>query len=399
MRLEDAIASVINKTRILLDEIELDLDNALGKISSEDVISPIDFPPYDRSAVDGYAVCSDSITSASPNNPIPLRLKRRGDENLTCEDSLEISTGERIHKPFDAVVMFEDVYIAGNTIYVMRSIPKYANISRMGEDFKRGEIVLWKGTLIRPWHIAILSTIGKNIIRVYRDLRVGIIATGNEVKNSSSGIEVYEKGFILDSTSRLVLATLLEYRFLRPKSYGIYPDDVNTISKVLLDALNENDIVITTGGTGPGKPDVTLNSVKLIGADVIVQGIAMRPGRPTSIAIFNGKPIFMLSGFPVAAYMGIRMLVLPFIARYLNIKGMEPMEVKAKLTKRIAGSIGYDTFVRVKVYRCGEDLCAEPIMLRGSGVLSSLIRANGFLKIPLDVEGYERGDYVWIQML
>ncbi len=399
MRLENAIASVIEKTKILLSEMELDIDNVLGKVSSEDVISPIDYPPYDRSAVDGYAVCSDSITSASPSNPIPLKLKKKGDENLSCEDTIMISTGERIDKPFDSVVMLEDVYVNGDIVYVMRSVPRYANISRSGEDFRKNERVIEKGMIIRPWHMAILSAIGRSTVKVYRDLKIGIITTGSEIRDPRNGIEVYEKGLVLDSTSRLIMATLLEHRFIKPRWYGICPDNINAISKLLFDAVNENDIVITTGGTGPGTHDITPRSAKLIGADIIVQGIAMRPGRPTSIAIFNGKPIFMLSGFPVAAYVGIKMIVLPFIAKYFNIKGIESMEVKAKLVKRITGSVGYDTFVRVKIYRCGEDLCAEPIMLRGSGMLSSLTKAKGFLRVPLDIEGYERGDYVWIQML
>ncbi|ADM28719.1 molybdenum cofactor synthesis domain protein [Ignisphaera aggregans DSM 17230] len=397
--IDKAIAQVVKASKFSLDIVEIGLINALGRIAAEDVVSPINFPPFNRSAVDGYAICSDSITSASPANPIPLRLRGKMEGEYTCNDAVEIHTGEKIPEPFDAVVMLEDVYVAGNSIYVMRSVPRYANISIAGEDFKIGEILIEKGVIVRPWHIAMLSTIGRNSIKVYRELNIGVITTGSEVRDSDAGIEAYEKGYILDSTSKLVLATLSEYRFIKPRWYGIYPDDINMISKVLLRALDENEIVITTGGTGPGGHDVTHRGVRSIGAEIIVQGIAMRPGRPTSIAIYNGKPIFMLSGFPVAAYIGVKILVLTFISRYLGIKGIEPLEIRAKLLKRVTGVIGYNTFVRVKVYRCGEELCVEPIMLRGSGILSSLAKANGFLEIPSNVEGFEKGDYVWIQML
>jgi len=395
---------LLKATKIDVEPIYEDIDNALGMIVYEDITSPINIPPYDRSAVDGYAVCSDAVTSASPSNPIPLILKDRANE-INCSEATPVSTGDRLPLGADAVVMVEDTYTDNirKVVYVTRSVSKYFNVSRAGEDIRHGDIIAERGRLLRPWHIAAIAAIGLRKIKLFKPIRVGVITTGSEIRDSAEGIKVYEEGGVIDVTSKLILASLKEYRFITSKWYGIVPDDAGKIAEILRQSLMENDIVITSGGTGPGNYDVTFNALNILGkrmkVEVISRGIAMRPGRPTSIAVIDNKPIFMLSGFPVAAYIAVKVLVIPFIIRVLNIKGAEPIEVPAILMRRAVGSVGYDVFARIKAYRCGDDICAEPLAIHGSGVLKTLLNSNAILRINHDLEGFDKGEKVWIQIL
>ncbi len=400
--INECLENLIKVVEIVIEPITINLSESLDMIAYNNIVSPIDIPPYDRSAVDGYAICGEATTSASPNNPIPLVIKH-GSNKISCNEAAPISTGDRLPLGADAVIMFEDTYTDGtkNIVYVMRSVPKYANVSRVGEDIRRGDTIVEKGRLIRPWHIAAMAAIGLSKIRVYRKIRVGVVTIGSELRDG--GIEIYSEGGIIDITSKLIVASLQEYRFIEPKWYGIVEDDEDKIASLIRRAVSEDDIVITTGGTGPSNRDLTFNALSLLEKDmrinVISRGVAMRPGRPTTIATINGKPLFMLSGFPVAAYIALRVLVIPFIARFLDIKGIEPIEVPATLTKRIAGSVGYDVFARIKAYRCGDSMCAEPMAIHGSGVLKTLLSSNAILRIDRNLEGFDRGEKVWIQLL
>ncbi|MCS7111684.1 MAG: molybdopterin molybdotransferase MoeA [Ignisphaera sp.] len=402
LRIDECLGNLVEKTNIVIGVTTVDTIDALGRIAYDEIVSPIDIPPYDRSAVDGYAVCSEATTSASPNNPIPLILRSRGD-GISCGEAVPISTGDRVPLGADAVVMLEDTFVdnSKNVVLITRPVPKYANISRVGEDLKSGDVVVERGRLVRPWHIAAMAAIGLDRVRVYREVEIGVITIGSELRSGS--VDVYSEGGVIDVTSKLVIGSLREYRFIKPRWYGIVEDDAKSIALVIQRAAAENDIVITSGGTGPSDRDLTFNALSLLGkerkVDVISRGIAMRPGRPTSIAVIDGKPLFMLSGYPVAAYISLRVLVLQFIVKLLGIRGAEPIEVPAVLSRRVVGSVGYDVIARMKAYRCGNDLCAEPMALHGSGVLRTLLDSNALLHIRQDLEGFDRGERVWIQIL
>ncbi|MEM3491090.1 MAG: hypothetical protein QXO53_03475, partial [Fervidicoccaceae archaeon] len=184
LRYASVDTAIINAKKLLNIELEKEfvgLDSLLGRISAEELRSPIDIPPTDRSAVDGFAVCSESVSSASPNNPIPLVVASSDKGSISCGETVPISTGDPLPEGADAVVMLEDTEREGGTLLVMRSAAKYDNVSRKGEDFEKGKIVIERGTVIRPWHLASISTVGMRGIIAYRKIRVGIIATGSEV--------------------------------------------------------------------------------------------------------------------------------------------------------------------------------------------------------------------------
>ncbi|MEM0046656.1 MAG: molybdopterin molybdotransferase MoeA [Fervidicoccaceae archaeon] len=395
LRYASVDTAIINAKKLLNIELEKEfvgLDSLLGRISAEELRSPIDIPPTDRSAVDGFAVCSESVSSASPNNPIPLVVASSDKGSISCGETVPISTGDPLPEGADAVVMLEDTEREGGTLLVMRSAAKYDNVSRKGEDFEKGKIVIERGTVIRPWHLASISTVGMRGIIAYRKIRVGIIATGSEVTEPGG------EGFIFDSTSRLIASYFSEQGFFDVKRYGIVKDDIEMIASFLMKAAKESDVIITTGGTGPGSRDLSINALLRAGGKLLVRGIAMRPGRPTSYGELEGKPVFLLSGYPVAAFVGARFIILPFIEEKIGIKDDRLKFVFARLKSRVAGEGGLESFIRVKLNSCGNELCAEPILLRGSGILSSLLKSGGFLRVPANVEGFEEGEIVRIEL-
>jgi len=401
MSIDSAIEELVKVVKLNISVQDMELENAAGMICAEDIYSPIDLPPFDRSAVDGYALYSEATSSASSNNPIPFKLVNYGSVLPSHNNAVPISTGQRIPEGADAVVMVEDVIREGDIIYVMKPIPKYGNVSRKGEDIRKGELLVAKGTIIKPQHLAALSAIGMTHVKVYRRLNIGLISTGSEVVSPLQGLKAYEQGFILDSTSILIFAVLSAYKFMNVNWYGFVKDDEHEIKAMTEKALNENDILIFTGGTGPGESDKTFKSIVEMNRDIriIARGLAIRPGRPTSIIIVENKPIFLLSGFPVAAYIALYEVVLRALYTLLKIRNELFIEVPARIVKRVYGSAGYDNYLRAKLFKCNEDLCVEPIMLRGSGILKSLLEANALIVIPRNVEGFEKGEKIWIKIL
>jgi molybdopterin molybdotransferase len=391
--MEEALNFVTKNFKLMLNTEVIGLDLILKRVSAEEIVAPTDIPQTDRSAVDGYAICSSSVSSATPNNPIPLNLKERNLPKISCGDAVPVHTGDPLPEGADAVVMLEDAEIENNKLFVMKSVAKYENVSRKGEDFERGKIVVERGTLLRPWHIASLSALNITKAKVFKKVRLGIVVTGSELSEPGGD------GPFFDSTSRLIAGYLLEQGYIDVNRYGIIEDDVKSIATAIRRAEEENDLILTTGGTGPGLRDLSVKALEEAGGTVVIRGLAIRPGRPTSLGVLNKKPVFMLSGYPVAAMIGLRFLVLPFIEGAIGLLDHSQKFVFAKLSTRVFNEVGLESFIRVKLKQCGSELCAEPMLLRGSGILSSLLTAGGFLRIPRNVEGYEVGELVKIDLV
>ena len=395
--LERAIELLSRRMDFELSEESVDLANAVGRIAVEDIDAPIDVPPFDRSAVDGYAVRAEDTYGASPTSPVELKLARS--QPLERGKAITVHTGDRLPLGANAVVMKEFVEEREDRVLIYTSVPAYANVSRRGEDFRRGDRVLHRGEIIKPWHIAALASMGITRLRVFERIRASIIAIGSELVEPSIGPSAYDRGLVLSSTPYLIATELSRLGFFEPRYMGIVPDDVNEIRRRIEEALKWSHIVITTGGTGPGSRDLTARAVESLG-EVVVRGIAIRPGRPTSAAVVDGKPVYMLSGLPVASFIALRFFVIPSLCRRLGIS-FEWQKVVARLGRRVANVVGYRSFVRVKLLRDPEkpEIVAEPLAARGSGLISTLIRANGILEIPENVEGFEEGESVEVYLL
>jgi len=396
---EEALFEFKKRIQESKDFNEINTLESLNRITFENIYSPLDLPPENRSVVDGFAVRSIDVSGASPSNPIELEIIGRisaGEKfyaTLKKDQAVEIYTGGIMPEGADCVLMAEDCIKDKEKLIVMKQCFKYQNVSRKGEDFSRNDIVIKKGTLIEPFHIGALISLGINNIKVYRKAKVSIISTGSELKD----INDYKEG-IIDST-RPMLISMVKSANLDPLDLGIVKDDKDEIIKKLKEALNNSDMVVISGGTSLGNYDLVPESIEEIAKPgIVIHGIAMRPARTTGIAFNNKIPILMVSGFPVAAYISFNLFLREFIKSFYGTNLLPLPKIQGRLTKRFPNPPGIRSFVRVKVSYDNGEYIVDPLRLTGSGILSTLTRANGIMVINENSEGYDENSIVEVEL-
>ncbi|MEM1668752.1 MAG: molybdopterin molybdotransferase MoeA [Thermofilaceae archaeon] len=400
-----AINEAVNKLASVLAEAveleseEVDLLEAVGRILATDVYSPQDRPRANVSAVDGYAVRSIDTVGASPYNPIELIIKYylkpgQDAQGFTVERGVaaRVLTGAPIPEGADAVVMDEDVEVRDGKVVIYKQVSEGSNIVYRGEDLKQADLVGSKGQVVNPAMVGAFAAVGIKSVKVYRKVRVALIAIGDELVEPGSSTTL---GKDFNSTVYIVYSQMIKDWIFQPTYYGILPDDPVLVEEAIVRGIEKGaDLVITTGGTGVGEGDVVEHVMKK--NTVVFRGVRIRPGRPTSCSVVSGKPVVHLSGFPVASWTGYELLIRPAVQRWLGIKGFERPAIRATLTRRLPNVAGYTSLVRVQLRELHGEFYAEPYMLRGSGVISSLLRTNGYVMIPEDLEGYEIGSKVTV---
>jgi len=372
-----------------VDEVEeISLENGLGRVLAEDVVSPVDSPPFDRSAVDGYALRAEDTFPAREYSPVELRVI---DEIVAGEESkakvepgtaVKLMTGSKMPKGANAVLMQEMAEREGEIIRVLRPVAPGQNVAFKGEDVKKGEVVLRKGHILRPQDLALLKSIGFKTVKVKRKPRVGIIVTGDElIEEFDEG--VLKAGKIIESNS-IMLKGLVKQYFGEPVFYGVLPDNEEAIRGAIERAKKENDLVLVTGGSAFGDKDFAHRFVRLL-----FHGTTIKPGRP----IGYGERVVIMSGYPVAVFAQFHLYVKHALAKLVGAKNYE-VRIKAKLTERIPSQLGRHEFMKVWY----ENGVARPIKKKGSGIISSLVESNGYMEIPEDSEGYLEGEEVWVTL-
>ncbi|MGC9210325.1 MAG: gephyrin-like molybdotransferase Glp [Acidilobus sp.] len=402
-RVDDALRALLSEVRWVPTVVEVRIEDSLGLPAAEDVVAPSDFPPFDRSAVDGYAVRSSDTLGASTLSPIRLRVigeVQAGADPSTLRplgegEAYVIYTGAPLPPGSDAVVMAEDAIRQGEFVDVMRQVTPFQNVSRKGEDFQEGKVVVRRGQRIMPWHIGAMASLGIKTVKVYR-VRVAVLSTGSEVLDIDDP-RAGRPGTIINSTKPLIKG-LLRSDGYEPVDIGTVPDDVEEIAERIAEGLRRADAVITTGGTSIGAHDLVPDAVSRLGK-VIFNGVRMRPGKPTGAGVVDGKPVFMLSGFPVAGLTGYIAFVRPTLLHMTGSRPEPVPTVRGVITRRVANIAGVRTYLRVKVRWTGSGYQVEPLAITASGVLSTLTEANGILIIPEDVEGYDEGDEVEVTLI
>ncbi|AIU70485.1 molybdenum cofactor biosynthesis protein [Thermococcus eurythermalis] len=381
--------------KLLLDDLseiketeELHLSEALGRVLAEDVVSPIDNPPFDRSAVDGYALRAEDTFQAREYSPVGLKVI---DEITAGEESrakvepgtaVKLMTGAKMPEGANAVLMQEMAEREGDIIRVLRPVAPGQNVAFAGEDVKKGEVVLKKGQVLRPQDLALLKSLGFKTIKVKRKPRVGVIITGDELIEEFDE-EALKGGKILESNSVMLTGLVRQY-FGEPVFYGVIPDDEKAVGEAIEKAKAENDLVLVTGGSAFGDRDFAHRFVK-----VLFHGTTIKPGRP----IGYGERVFIMSGYPVAVFTQFHLYVKHALAKLVGARNYE-VRVRARLTERVSSQLGRYEFVKVW-YENGE---ARPIKKKGSGIISSLVESNGYIEIPEDSEGYLEGEEVWVTL-
>ncbi|WP_297467100.1 gephyrin-like molybdotransferase Glp [Thermococcus sp.] len=384
----EALSLLLNDLTEISEFEEVALDDALGRVLAEDVVSPIDSPPFDRSAVDGYALRAEDTFPAREYNPVELKVI---DEITAGEESsakvepgtaVKLMTGSKMPEGANAVLMQEMAERDRDVIRVLRPVAPGQNVAFAGEDVKKGEVILRKGRVLRPQDLALLKSIGFKRVKVKRKPRVGIIITGSELIEEFDE-EALKSGKILESNS-IMLKGLVRQYFGEPVFYGVVPDDEDAIRNTIERARRENDLVLVTGGSAFGDKDFAHRFVRLL-----FHGTTIKPGRP----IGYGERVFIMSGYPVAVFAQFHLYVKHALAKLVGAKNYE-VRVRAKLTDRVPSQLGRYEFVKVWY----ENGVARPIKKKGSGIISSLVESNGYIEIPEDSEGYLEGEEVWVTL-
>jgi len=404
-RVEDALILVKRHCRErALGYEEVNVKEAWGRVLEEDITSMVDVPPFDRSAVDGYAIRSEEGFSASRSNPALFYIKGTEEAGgvrgqIGKSECYEVYTGAPTPVGADAVVMAEDCERRGDELRVYRAVPKFANISFKGEDIRAGEVVLRRGECLRPWHVGVLASIGRERTTVKKRPVVGVFSTGSELVDIANAKIRRGTSRIIDSTRPMVVGLLMELG-CGVVDEGIVQDDLEKISKMLAELTGKVDLIITIGGTSVGGKDLVPEAVQSISEPgIIFHGLAARPGKPTGFGMLGKTPFFMLPGYPVSALIGFEALIMPLLCKWLGLEVPRRERARAIMARRVPTTPGIRHFLRVTLSRRRGVLVAMPLALTGSGLLSSVTKADGLVVIPEDLEGVEEGDEVEVELL
>ncbi|MEM3666796.1 MAG: molybdopterin molybdotransferase MoeA [Candidatus Bathyarchaeia archaeon] len=393
---EEALQRLLGKIQIKKLNTEIvPLNAALNRVLAEDIVALEDLPRFDRSAVDGYALRAEDTFEASQFKPKILRVVTEK-AYIDAGEAKQVWTGNPIPKGANAVVMLENTKRTNNEIEVWITVTPGENISKRGEDVPKGVVAIKAGVRLKPQHLGLAAALGMTAVKVFEKPKIAILATGDELVSANGKPQENQ---VFDA-NRAILSALCRELDAEPMDLGIAKDDINQIIDKIRVGLEGADLVITTGGTSVGSSDFVPEAVNKIGKPgVIVHGVAMRPAMPTGLAVVNGKPIILLSGNPVAAMVGFEVFARPLICRMLGLDGEEARPtVKAQITKRVSTALGRKTFVRVNVFQRNGDFFAEPISARGSGIISTMTKANGYVIIPENREGLEEGELVLVRL-
>ncbi len=375
-----------------LDSERISIHAALGRVTAEDTRAKYHLPPFDRSAVDGYALKAKDTFGVSAFNPKIFKLTVN---KVRENEAREIWTGNPVPEGADAVVMLEYTKKSEDKIEVGMAITPDENVSKRGEDVTKGDVAIKAGTRLNPHHLGLLAALGETHVNVVRKPKVAILSTGNELVELGHKLK---PGQIVE-TNRLIFSSMCRELGAEPLELGIVKDDLGEISAKIKEGLELADVIITTGGTSVGYPDLVPMAVNQIGKPgIMLHGMAMRPGMPTALAILKDKPVFVLSGNPVAATIGFEVFVRPLLLKLLGVKKEVRPVIKARLTRRVAAALGRRVFLRVRVFERDNSFFAEPVRVKGSGVLTTMTKANGYVIIPENREGLDEGESVNVHL-
>ena len=361
------------------------LADALGCALAQDIVAPIDVPPFDRSNVDGFAVRSADLASASEATPVRVMLN---DEVIACGTApirpvlsgtaTSIATGGPVPRGADAVIMIEHTQPVGNrAIEVRRAASPGQFISCAGSDIARGEALVRAGTVIGSREIGMLAACGIAQVSVARRPRVAVISTGDELAQPGQPLR---PGEIYDTNGAIVTAAVSENGgeavFL-----GAIADDEEQLEAAMRKALESCDMLVLSGGTSKGAGDVSHRIIARLGKPgIIAHGVALKPGKPLCLAVCDGKPVVILPGFPTSAMFTFHDMIVPVLRRMAGLPPRSDAKVMAKVPVRIASELGRSEFVMVSLVEGDRGLNAYPSG-KGSGAITSFAQADGFLKI------------------
>lgn len=379
--------------------------DTLGLICAHDIVSPESLPPFARSTVDGYAVKAADTFGATETMPAYLNLSKEifmgeaPDVVLGKADVCAIPTGGMLPTGADAVVMFEHVQrVDEKMIEALKPVAPGENVIQPGEDVRAGEVVIRKGRRIRPQDIGACTGLGITEIDVYDRLLVSIISTGDEIVAAN---ETPKDGQVRDINSYVIAGMVAESGHVAVRK-GIFKDEYNLIRSVIESSMKDSDLIVVSGGTSVGTKDMIAKIINdLGGPGVLFHGVSLKPGKPVIGGIMQGVPVFGLPGHPAAVSVCFEIFIQPVldILSGLNEKVSAKMKgvVKARLSKNVSSGQGREEHIRVALEEREDGLWAVPVLGK-SGLITTLVKADGTFVIPVNINGVEKGEIVDVRL-
>lgn len=382
MPVDQAIAKFKEATKIQFETMTIPVVVSSGFISAKPIFAKCSSPQYHCAAMDGIAVLSEQTKTANERNPLTLK---------EGTDFIYVNTGNPMPENMDSVIMIEEVVPLGeDTIQILKPSVPWQYIRQIGEDIVEGEMIIPSERVIRPQDLGALLSGGLDEVLVKRPLMVGILPTGTEIVQS---IHKVSKGKILDSSSPM-LAAMIEALGCKAVIYPAVVDQFDALKSAIDKGVRENDVLITIAGTSAGAKDYTAQVMSELG-EIIVHGVAMKPGKPTILAKIEEKPVIGLPGYPASTFMAFTTFVEPLIQMH---RTNTVKKVRAKLSQRLVSSLKHEEKVRVTLGHIDGNLIAVPLTRQASSTMS-LVKADGILSIPRLSEGIEAGTDVVVELI
>ena len=378
-----ALDSVGGRERTAAEAVHLEA--AAGRVTSGPVTALLSSPHYDSAAMDGAAVRSADTVGATETSPVRLEIGRQ---------AAWVDTGDPIPDEFDAVIMIEVIHqVDVRTIEIQAAVPPYQHVRALGEDIAATELLLPGGHRLRPQDLAACAAAGLSHVDVRRRPKAVVLPTGNELVAVGSTPGPSE---IIESNG-LMLAAMVEEWGADADRRPPVPDDRGNLKSALADALETADVVLVNAGSSAGSEDYTAAVVEEMG-ELLVHGIAVRPGHPVVLGVVRDTPVIGVPGYSVSAAITCEIIVRPLVERMLGLPPSERQSIAATISRKVSSPMGEDDYLRVRLGRVRGKMVATPLQ-RGAGVITSMVRADGLVRIPRFSEGLDAGTEVRAALL
>lgn len=392
--LGDALDLILEQAAPITRVEHVDIRNACGRVLAHEVTSPVDVPPFDRAAMDGYAVIAEDTFGAGRYEPKILRCVEKvytggvPTRSISRGECIEIATGAPMPSGADAVVMVEETEKAGgDEVRIVTPVYPRQHVGRRGADIAAGQSLLTPGTVLNPSRVGALAAIGRNDVEVFARPRAAILSTGNEIVDPGVPLQ---PGQIYD-INQFTLAAIIEAHGGTAVRHPTAPDSLPELVAALERAAGD-DILVFSGGSSVGERDLILDALQQAG-EVLFHGIAVKPGKPTVFGRVGRTPVLGMPGYPTSCLSNAYMLLVPLLRRMARLPAWQPRTVTLPLSRRVVSTTGRHQFYTVRI---DEDQAVPAF--KASGDITSMSQADGYIEIPAQTDIVEAGELVEVRL-
>jgi putative molybdopterin biosynthesis protein len=380
---------------------EVGIWEASGRVAAEEVRCGVDLPPFDRALYDGYAVRAEDTFGAEEDSPVTLRVVGRVEAGewpsarVGRGESTYIATGAPLPRGADAVVMEEHAVEEGGRVRLYRPVAPGENVWRRGTERRRGETLLSPGRILTARVIGALAAAGVGRVRVYAGPRVGVMATGDELEEPGRRLG---RGRIFNSNGPMLCAAVASCG-CTPLWLGVARDSLGELRRRIRRGLSRCEALIVSGGSSEGEKDLVPSAVSGMGRPgLLFHGLALKPGKPTFLALLGKKPVFGLPGYPLSALLVFHLLVEPYLRRMAGLPEVPVLSLRARLVEGVEKARGREELIPVRL-RLEKGECLAEVVRKGSGAITSLLEVDGYLRVPRERERLKEGEEVEVFLL